>query len=192
MITMNPVQLIIPRRFADSRGWFTEVYGVSAFEARGLSDRYIQDNHSFSGAKGTLRGLHFQTPPHAQAKLVRCIRGAIYDVAVDVRKGSPSYGRWVGTTLSAQNGHQVYVPIGFAHGFLTLEPDTEVMYKVSDGYAPSHDGGIVWNDPDIGISWPMQPGEAPVLSDKDAALMALKDFDSPFRYDGRVLMPLEI
>jgi dTDP-4-dehydrorhamnose 3,5-epimerase len=188
---MNPVQLIVPRRFGDERGWFTEVYSEAAFAARGLSDRYVQDNHSLSRPAGTLRGLHFQTPPHAQAKLVRCIRGAIFDVAVDVRAGSPTFGRWVGATLSAENGHQLYVPVGFAHGFLTLEADTEVNYKVTDIYAPRHDGGLIWNDPDIAIVWPLAPGLQPVLSDKDQLLGRLSAFESPFAYDGRPLLPLE-
>ncbi len=189
---MNPVKLFKPRRFGDDRGWFTEVYSEAAFAACGLHDRYVQDNHSLSRPRCTLRGLHFQTPPHAQAKLVRCIRGAIFDVAVDVRKGSPSYGNWVGATLSADNGHQIYIPVGFAHGFLTLEADTEVAYKVTDIYAPANDGGIIWNDPEIAIAWPLQPGEAPVLSVKDGSLGSLKDFDSPFSYDGRPLMPLDV
>ncbi|MCX7326087.1 MAG: dTDP-4-dehydrorhamnose 3,5-epimerase [Hyphomicrobiales bacterium] len=189
---MNPVQLIKPRRFGDDRGWFTEVFSEAAFAACGLTDRYVQDNHSLSRPIGTLRGLHFQTPPHGQAKLVRCIRGSIFDVAVDVRAGSPSFGRWVGATLSAENGHQLYIPVGFAHGFVTLEADTEVTYKVTDIYAPAHDGGIIWNDPDIAIDWPIAPGAEPVLSAKDMKLGALKDFASPFAYDGRPLLPLEI
>jgi dTDP-4-dehydrorhamnose 3,5-epimerase len=189
--SMNPVHLIKPRRFVDDRGWFTEVYSESAFGARGLQNRYVQDNHSLSRPKGTLRGLHFQTPPHPQAKLVRCIRGAIFDVTVDVRAGSPTYGQWVGTTLSAENGHQLYIPVGFAHGFITIEADTEVMYKVTDIYAPANDDGIIWNDPDIGIEWPLEAGVEPVLSAKDALLGALKDFNSPFAYDGQPLLPLE-
>jgi dTDP-4-dehydrorhamnose 3,5-epimerase len=188
----NPVQLIIPRRFGDDRGWFTEVYSETAFAARGLHDRYVQDNHSLSRARGTLRGLHFQTPPNAQAKLVRCIRGAIFDVAVDVRDGSPTFGNWVGTTLSADNGHQLYIPVGFAHGFVTLAADTEVSYKVTDVYAPAHDGGLIWNDPDIAIEWPLEPGAQPQLSGKDLRLGLLRTFRSPFPYDGRPLMPLKV
>lgn len=188
---MNPVHLIKPRRFNDERGWFTEVYSEALFVARGLHDRFVQDNHSFSRAKGTLRGLHFQTPPHGQAKLVRCIRGAIFDVAVDVRAGSPTYGQWVGATLSAENGHQLYIPVGFAHGFVTLQADTEVIYKVTDIYAPANDSGICWKDPDIGIAWPLPPGAEPILSAKDIALMSLKEFNSLFAYDGRPLLPLE-
>jgi dTDP-4-dehydrorhamnose 3,5-epimerase len=188
---VNPVQLIKPRHFGDDRGWFTEVYSEVAFAARGLTDHYVQDNHSLSRHKVTLRGLHFQTPPHAQAKLVRCIRGAIFDVAVDVRSGSPSYGIWVGAALSAENGHQLYIPVGFAHGFITLEADTEVMYKVTDIYAPANDGGLIWNDPDIGITWPLDAGSEPILSNKDALLGRLRDFDSPFAYDSRPLLALE-
>lgn len=188
---MNPVRLIKPRRFGDSRGWFTEVYSKPTFAGMGLDDDYVQDNHSLSRAKGVVRGLHFQTPPRGQAKLVRCIRGAIFDVAVDVRRGSPTYGQWVGTELSAENGHQLYIPIGFAHGFMTLEADCEITYKVTDTYAPANDGGIAWNDPAIAIAWPDLSPESPVLSEKDAALGMLKDFDSPFIYDGRPLLPLD-
>lgn len=185
---MSPVQLIEPRRFGDARGWFTEVYSEPAFASRGIECRFVQDNHSLSVPQFTLRGLHFQTPPHGQDKLVRCIRGAIYDVAVDVRRGSPTYGRWVGAELTADNGHQLFVPVGFAHAFLTLEPNSEVSYKCSDLYAPGCDGGIRWDS--VGIDWPMPAGNIPELSDKDRALPALTDFDSPFAYDGRPLAPL--
>jgi dTDP-4-dehydrorhamnose 3,5-epimerase len=191
MSSSGPVQFIKPRRFGDDRGWFTEVYSERAFAGLGVTERFVQDNHSLSRPAGVLRGLHFQTPPHGQAKLVRCIRGAIFDVAVDVRKGSPTYGRWVGATLSAENGHQLFIPVGFAHGFLTLEPDTEVTYKVSDVYAPAHDGGIRFDDPDIGVAWPLIAGQTPVLSPKDEALPPLAAFDSPFAYDGRPLLPLD-
>ncbi len=187
----NPVQLIKPRRFGDERGWFTEVWSERAFAALGLTERFVQDNHSLSRPEGVLRGLHFQTPPHGQAKLVRCVRGAIFDVAVDVRKGSPTYGRWVAATLTAENGHQLYIPVGFAHGFLTLETDTEVTYKVSDVYAPAQDGGIRFDDPEIGVRWPLRPGQEPVLSPKDLALQPLSAFNSPFAYDGRPLAPLD-
>ncbi|RYF21683.1 MAG: dTDP-4-dehydrorhamnose 3,5-epimerase, partial [Oxalobacteraceae bacterium] len=132
----SPVQLIRPKRFGDARGWFTEVYSVPAFAALGITCTFVQDNHSLSIPAYTLRGLHFQTPPRGQDKLVRCIRGRIFDVAVDVRNGSPTYGQWVGAELSAENGHQLFIPIGFAHGFVTLEPDCEVTYKCSDIYAP--------------------------------------------------------
>jgi dTDP-4-dehydrorhamnose 3,5-epimerase len=185
---MNPVQLIKPRRFGDARGWFTETYNEAAFHARGIGCRFVQDNHSLSVPAFTLRGLHFQKPPHGQDKLVRCIRGRIFDVAVDVRKGSPSYGQWVGAELSAENGHQLFIPIGFAHAFVTLEPECEVVYKCSALYAPESDGGIRWDS--VGIDWPMPAGTAPALSDKDKVLPALHDFDSPFAYDGRPLLPL--
>ena len=185
-----PVALIKPRRFEDERGWFTETYNQQTFLDLGIEVAFRQDNHSLSRPVGTLRGLHFQTPPHAQAKLVRCIRGSIWDVAVDVRRGSPTYGEWTAATLTAENGHQLFVPAGFLHGFVTLAPDTEVTYKVSDLYAPECDGGIAWNDPDLALPWPL-PEEGPSLSPKDARLPRLADFDSPFPYDGRPLIPVE-
>jgi dTDP-4-dehydrorhamnose 3,5-epimerase len=187
---MAKVQLVETKRFGDSRGWFSEVYNEAAFAARGITDRFVQDNHSLSAAVGTLRGLHFQAPPHAQAKLVRCVHGAIFDVAVDLRSGSPTFGRWVGATLSADNARQLYVPVGFAHGFLTLEPETQVVYKVSDLYAPAQDGGLLWSDPNIAIAWPLPTGIAPHLSAKDTVLPRLADLASPFAYDGDPLEPL--
>ena len=186
----SPVQLIEPRRFGDDRGWFTEVYKATDFAARGITSRFVQDNHSLSVPRFTLRGLHFQTPPHGQDKLVRCIVGRIFDVAVDVRAGSPTYARWVGAELSAENGRQLFVPVGFAHGFLTLEERCEVTYKCSDVYAPDCDGGVRWDDPDIAVDWPMPAGTAPELSPKDARLPPLREFTSPFAYDGRPLEPL--
>jgi dTDP-4-dehydrorhamnose 3,5-epimerase len=188
MTDTNPVQLIQPKRFGDARGWFTEVYSVPVFAGLGITCTFVQDNHSLSAPAFTLRGLHFQTPPRAQDKLVRCVRGRIFDVAVDVRAGSPTYGQWVGAELSAENGHQLFVPVGFAHGFLTLEPDCEVSYKCSDTYAPAQDGGVRWNS--VGIDWPLPAGTTPELSAKDANAPALADFDSPFAYDGRPLQPL--
>ncbi len=188
--TISPVRLIVPRRHGDSRGWFTEVYSEPAFAALGIECRFVQDNHSLSVAPFTLRGLHFQTPPRGQDKLVRCIRGRIFDVAVDVRKGSPTYGHWVGAELSAENGHQLFIPIGFAHGFLTLEQDCEISYKCSDTYAPAQDSGLRWDDPAIGIDWPLPGGQSPELSAKDNLQPLLADFDSPFSYDGRPLLPL--
>ena len=185
---LSPVHLIPPRRFGDSRGWFTETYNRETFATQGIDCTFVQDNHSQSAPAFTLRGLHFQTPPRAQDKLVRCIRGRIYDVAVDVRAGSPTYGRWVGAELSAENGHQLFIPIGFAHGFVTLEPDCEVTYKCSDTYAPAHDGGIRWDS--VGIDWPISAGVTPELSDKDKVQPTLAEFDSPFAYDGRPLTPL--
>jgi dTDP-4-dehydrorhamnose 3,5-epimerase len=189
---MNLVTLIPPVRHGDDRGWFTEVYNERAFAALGIPGRFVQDNHSWSREAGVLRGLHFQTPPAAQAKLIRCIRGSIFDAAVDVRKGSPTFGKWVAATLSAENGHQLFVPVGFAHGFLTLEPDTEVTYKVSDFYSKPADSGLAYNDSDIGVPWPLPAGREPVLSPKDIALQDLRlaAFDSPFAYDGHPLRPL--
>jgi dTDP-4-dehydrorhamnose 3,5-epimerase len=186
---MPSVKLIEPRRFEDERGWFVETYNQRTMTERGVANRFVQDNHSLSRPAGTVRGLHFQAPPHAQAKLVRCTAGSILDVAVDLRRGSPTYGRYLSAELSADNGRQLYVPIGYAHGFVTLEPNTEVCYKVSDFYAPDCDGGIRFDDPDLAIDWRLPPDGA-VLSAKDAKLPALKDFDSPFEYDGVPLQPL--
>jgi len=186
------VRLLAPRRFGDDRGWFCEVYNEKAFAEAGVDVRFVQDNHSLSRPVGVLRGLHFQTPPFGQDKLVRCVAGAIFDVAVDVRKGSPTYGRWVGAELSAENGRQLFIPIGFAHGFVTLTPNTEVTYKCSHFYAPAHDGGLRWDDPDLGVAWPLPPGAAPTLSPKDEKLPLLRDFDSPFVYDGVPLVELDL
>lgn len=165
-----------------------ETYNQPAFARLGITCTFVQDNHSLSTPAFTLRGLHFQTAPHGQDKLVRCVRGRIFDVAVDVRKGSPTFGHWVGAELSAENGDQLFIPIGFAHGFLSLEPDCEVSYKCSDTYAPDADGGIRWDS--VGIDWPIPDGIAPELSDKDRVQPALADFDSHFPYDGRPLAPL--
>jgi dTDP-4-dehydrorhamnose 3,5-epimerase len=192
------VQLILPKRHGDVRGWLTETYNRDTFAALGITCTFIQDNHSLSLAAFTLRGLHFQVPDRGQDKLVRCIRGRIFDVAVDVRRGSPTYGRWVGAELSAENGHQLFIPIGFAHGFVTLEHSCEVTYKCSDTYAPQQDGGIRWNDPALtalggqtgGIDWQIPAGTTPELSPKDAVQPLLADFHSPFSYDGRPLAPL--
>ena len=189
-MSASPVKLIRPRRFGDTRGWFTEVYSAPAFEKLGITCTFVQDNHSLSVPKHTLRGLHFQTPPRGQDKLVRCVRGRIFDVAVDICKGSPTYGDWVGAELSAENGHQLFIPIGFAHGFVTLEPNCEVTYKCSDTYAPDSDGGVRWDDSTIGIDWPMPAGTLPELSAKDQVQPFLADFDSTFPYDGRPLAPL--
>lgn len=172
------VLVLTPARFGDDRGWFSETWNAPRMAQAGLSIDFVQDNHSMSGAVGTLRGLHYQSPPHAQDKLVRCTRGAIFDVAVDVRVGSPGYGSWVGVELTAQNARQLFVPKGFLHGFVTRVADTEVQYKCSDIYAPECDGGIRWDDPDIGIDWGLTG--APVLSAKDTAAPLLRDFVSPF------------
>jgi dTDP-4-dehydrorhamnose 3,5-epimerase len=183
-------QRIVPVRHGDARGWFTESYSKRRLEELGVVEDFVQDNHSFSAARGTLRGLHFQAPPHGQAKLVRCLAGAIWDVAVDLRQGSPTYGKWVGCELTAAGGEQLYVPVGFAHGFLTLTENAEVAYKTSDYYAPQCDGGIAWDDPDIGLPWPLE-GAAPMLSDKDRGLPRLAAFDSPFAYDGLPMAELD-
>lgn len=166
-----------------------ETYSVAALAKHGITDVFVQDNQSYSAFAGTIRGLHFQRPPHAQAKLVRCVRGSIRDYAVDVRKGSPTYGQYVEALLTAEGGEQLYVPVGFAHAFVTLEDHTEVAYKVSDIYAPNCDGGIVWNDETVGINWPL-PASGPTLSDKDKILPTLAEFDSPFEYNGVPLSPL--
>jgi dTDP-4-dehydrorhamnose 3,5-epimerase len=175
--------LLRPRQFADSRGSFTETYNEKAFHAAGITARFVQDNQSFSAKRGTIRGLHFQLPPAAQAKLVRVLRGSVYDVAVDLRAGSPAYGRWVGETLTADGGEQLFVPRGFAHAFCTLEASTVVAYKVDDFYAPASDSGLIWNDPTLAIEWPVAADEV-VLSDKDLRLGRFADFASPFKYEG--------
>ena len=169
---------ITPKRFADRRGFFGETYNSRRYAEMGIDGEFVQDNHSLSNAVGTLRGLHFQAPPAAQGKLVRCGRGAIFDVALDIRRGSPTYGHWEGYTLSAENGQQLYVPVGFAHGFVTLEPDSEIVYKCTDYYAPETEGAVRWDS--CGIEWPVSADL--ILSDKDAVAPALADFDSPFIY----------
>jgi dTDP-4-dehydrorhamnose 3,5-epimerase len=175
--------LLRPRRFSDARGYFAETYNEKTFSAAGITAKFVQDNESFSAKRGTIRGLHFQLPPAAQAKLVRVLQGSVYDVAVDLRVGSPTYGRWVGETLTADGGEQLFVPRGFAHAFCTLEPGTAVAYKVDEFYAPASDSGLIWNDPMLAIAWPVAPGEV-VLSDKDFKLGRFADFVSPFRYEG--------
>lgn len=175
------VLILTPKRFGDARGFFCESYSAQNFAKNGLNFNFVQDNHSLSMQVGTVRGLHFQAPPHAQTKLVRCGRGRLFDVAVDIRKGSPTYGQWTGVELSFENGKQLLVPQGFLHGFSTLEPETEIVYKCDDYYAPDCDGAVRFDDPDIGIDWHMEEREA-VLSDKDATAPFLKDFDSPFVY----------
>ena len=171
--------MIVPKRHGDARGWFSEVYSRPALSAAGLDLDFVQDNHSMSGAAGTLRGLHYQRPPFAQDKLVRCTRGAIYDVAVDIRVGSPSYGKWFGVELSAANGLQLLIPIGFLHGFVTRSEGAEVQYKVTAPYAADCDGAIAWDDPDLGIDWGTT---APALSVKDAGAPRFASFQSPFTF----------
>ena len=186
MIDVRPLALrgvieLTPKRFTDERGFFTESWSEKAFAQIGLLHVFVQDNHSLTRAVGTLRGLHYQTPPFAQDKLVRVTRGAIFDVAVDIRAGSPSFGQWEGVTLSAEAGNQIFVPSGYAHGFLTLEPDTEVQYKVSAPYAPAHDRAIRYDDPAIGIVWPIAVDEA-AMSAKDRAATRLADHETGFVY----------
>jgi dTDP-4-dehydrorhamnose 3,5-epimerase len=170
--------LITPRKFGDNRGFFSETYNAEMLAEYGIQERFVQDNHSLSVDKGTVRGLHYQNPPHAQAKLVRVSRGSILDVVVDLRRGSPTYGQHIAEELSADNWSQLFIPIGFAHGFCTLAPDTELQYKVSDYYAPASDAGILWNDPALGIAWPEFSGAQ--LSPKDIALPRFADIDTPF------------
>ena len=178
-----PALIVVrPRRFVDSRGWFVETYRKDAFVELGIDASFVQDNHAFSKAAGTLRGLHFQAPPAAQAKVIRVLSGAIYDVAVDIRQGSPSYGNWAGIRLTADGGEQLFVPAGFAHGYCTLAADTEVAYKCDAYYALESEGGIAPVDPEIGIAWPLAE-EAMTLSAKDRALPQLCDLVSPFRYE---------
>ena len=172
-----------------SRGWFSETFRETWLGDIGLGSRFVQENQSYSKKTGTLRGLHFQVPPAPQAKLITVLRGRILDVAIDVRRDSPTYGKYVSIELSAESGRQMYIPVGFAHGFLTLEDDVTVQYKVSDYYAPTHDSGIRWNDPDIAIPWPMADADI-IISDKDRRLPLLKEFASPFAYDGHPLGPL--
>ena len=178
MTTITPlalaeVLLITPKRHGDARGWFAETWSRKAFAAHDLDPVFVQDNQAFSARKGTLRGLHFQKPPFAQAKLVRALKGAIFDVAVDVRPGSATYGQWVGATLTAEGGEQIWVPRGFAHAYMTLTDDAEIFYKVDNDYAPQSEGGVMWNDPDLAIAWPLDVD--PVLSEKDKILPRLKD-----------------
>ncbi|MGB3313296.1 MAG: dTDP-4-dehydrorhamnose 3,5-epimerase [Albidovulum sp.] len=177
------ILILTPRRFGDARGWFSEVWNSKTLATAGIGVEFVQDNHSCSRDVGTVRGLHFQSPPHAQAKLVRCGRGRVFDVAVDIRIGSPTYGQWTGVDLSAEDGRQLLIPAGFLHGFVTREPDSELLYKCSDYYAPECDGAIRFDDPDIGIDWGIDPSQA-ILSDKDAAAGSLRDFASPFVWEG--------
>lgn len=170
--------LVQTRRFEDARGFFTETYNARAFAEAGIPSVFVQDNHSLSREKGTVRGLHFQRPPHAQEKLVRVAKGRILDVVVDIRKGSPRYGNHVAVELTDNDGRQLYVPEGFAHGFCTLVPDTEVIYKVTDFWSPDCEDGVLWNDPALAIAWPDFAGAQ--LAAKDAALAPLSKLDSPF------------
>ncbi len=174
------VLIVTPARFGDDRGFFSETWNRSRMAEAGVDIEFVQDNHSISAGRGTLRGLHYQAPPHAQAKLVRCGRGALWDVAVDVRPGSQTYGRWVGVELSFENGRQLLIPEGFLHGFVTLTDDCEIVYKCSDHYAPEADGAVRWDS--CGIDWPLDG--APVLSARDAAAPAFADWANPFSEAG--------
>lgn len=165
--------------FPDERGFFMETYRYSDFAAFGIKEHFVQDNHSRS-KKGVLRGLHYQRPPRAQGKLVRVVVGEIFDVAVDIRKGSPWFGRWVGVTLSAENKRMLYIPPGFAHGFCVMSEEAEVVYKVTEEYSPEHDAGILWNDPEIGIRWPVKD---PIVSFKDSRLPFLRKAGNDFVYE---------
>jgi dTDP-4-dehydrorhamnose 3,5-epimerase len=176
-------RIITPKRHVDDRGWFSETFHEQRLYDVGITCRFVQDNLSSSKRAGTLRGLHFQVPPAAQAKLVTVLRGRILDVAVDVRRGSPTYGNHIAIELSAETGHQLYIPVGFAHGYLTLEPDVLLTYKVTDYYAPAREGGIRWNDPDVAALWPLE-GTDILTSEKDRRLPLLREFASPFGYDG--------
>ena len=178
-LPIDAVKLIRPRRFSDARGYLVETWNRHTFFEAGIDVDFVQDNASFSGRAPTIRGLHYQTPPMAHAKLVRVVRGAIFDVAVDLRKDSPSFGQHVGVELTPESGQLLFIPVGFAHGFCTLEPDTEVAYKLSNLYSPKHDTGIAWDDPALGIEWPLA-GREPILSDKDRTLPCLSQVPSPF------------
>jgi dTDP-4-dehydrorhamnose 3,5-epimerase len=178
-LALPEVWEITPKKHGDSRGFFSETFSAKVFREKGLPTDWVQDNFSRSQAQFTLRGLHFQLPPRAQDKLVRVVRGSIFDVAVDIRRGSPRFGQWTGVVLSETGWNQLLVPKGFAHGFLTLEPDTEVAYKVTDDYAPDCDRAIRWDDPMVNISWPLQ-GNTPSLSEKDARAPRLTDVEALF------------
>jgi len=175
------IYLIKPKRFADTRGYFCETYRRDLLREVGIEVEFIQDNESLSVSSGTIRGLHYQAPPYAQAKLVRVLAGTVLDVAVDIRTGSPTYGQFVATTLSAENGEQVFIPEGFAHGFCSMSDNTVLAYKVSANYSKEHENGVLWNDADLAIPWPVSEADA-VLSDKDSALPRLTDISSPFNY----------
>jgi dTDP-4-dehydrorhamnose 3,5-epimerase len=176
------VKILTPRRIGDARGFFAETWNAGRLAEAGLALEFVQDNESLSVQAGTLRGLHYQAPPFAQAKLVRVVRGAIRDVVVDARRGSPNFGRWVAEEVSETNGAQILVPRGFLHGFLTLTEDAHVLYKVDNYYDAASDGSVAWNDPDIDIDWGIEPSRA-ILSDKDRAAPRLRDWVSPFAYE---------
>ena len=176
---IRDIVLVEPTRHGDHRGFFSETFRCDTLAASGIDAAFVLDNHAFSAAKGVLRGLHFQIPPRAQGKLVRCTRGAILDVAVDIREGSPTYGQNVAVELSAANWHQLWVPPGFAHGYVTLEENTEVIYKVTGAYDPAAERGAIWNDPDLNVPWPIAAGDA-ILSGKDQILPRIRDCERWF------------
>ena len=179
---LKGVFVLEPQVFGDARGWFMESWSQRKMHDAGIDVQFVQDNQSFSSQKGTLRGLHYQLNPMCQAKLLRCTRGKIFDVAVDIRKGSQQYGKWVGVELSAENKKQLFIPRGFAHGFITLTDDVEVQYKADNYYAPECDGNIRWDDPDIGVEWPLKPV---ILSEKDSKAPLLKERTNlNFVYEG--------
>jgi dTDP-4-dehydrorhamnose 3,5-epimerase len=173
------VLIIRPQKHGDRRGFFSETFKISALRDAGVINDWVQENHSYSAARGVLRGLHFQRSPKAQAKLLRVIRGAVFDVVVDIRRASPTYGQHVSVELSAENWTQIYVPVGFAHGYCTLTDDVEVLYKVSAEYGPAEEGGVLWSDPDLAIAWPIREADA-VLSARDREWPKFRDFISPF------------
>lgn len=175
------VKIITPKKISDERGFFSETYHKKRLAEQGIEDKFVQDNHAFSARANTVRGLHFQIPPFAQAKLIRVISGAILDVAVDIRKGSPYYGRYVSAVISESRWNQIFIPAGFAHGLVTLEENTAVLYKVSNYFSPEHDKGLLWNDPDLGINWPVTLDEA-ILSDKDRQQPSFQDLPRYFVY----------
>lgn len=178
-LEIEAVKLVRPKKHSDSRGYFMETWNRRAFAEIGIDVDFLQDNCSYSALPATIRGLHFQRPPRAQAKLIRVLRGAAFDVAVDLRRASPTFGLSVSAVLSAAGCEQLFIPVGFAHGFCTLEPDTEVAYKASDFYSAEHDTGIAWNDADLQIAWPLE-GRSPVLSDKDRKWPRLRDSEPAF------------
>ena len=178
-LSIPDIKVLIPRKHGDPRGFFSETYNRRTLVNVGIDIEFVQDNHAASARRGTVRELHFQAPPRAQDKLVHVVRGSVFDVAVDLRRSSPTYGRHVSVVLSAEAWNQILVPVGFAHGYVTLEPDTEVLYKVSDYYAPDHDRGLLWNDPLLGIPWPL-PEEEAVLADRDREQPRFAGFVTPF------------
>ncbi len=180
-LAIPDVKLFTPRRFADSRGYFVETYNRNVMEQAGIPATFVQDNQSLSTRRGTIRGLHFQLAPEPQAKLVRVLSGAVFDVAVDLREGSPSYGHWCGATLTAELGEQIFIPVGFAHGFCTLVDDTTVAYKVDGFYARECEAGLRWDDPDLAITWPVDATDVHV-SDKDAVLPHLREVTGTLRF----------